>query len=114
MSAVLAGFSGLGGPARRRLPRVALLCFLALLAGFVRFHNLTDVLIGGNFYFVDADCYSRMSRAQLVAASPGTVVRWQGFENWPEGVRSHATAPMDYAIVGLDRVLRRLWPARGR
>ncbi|MEI6872275.1 MAG: hypothetical protein WCL08_08330, partial [Verrucomicrobiota bacterium] len=55
-----------------------------------------------------------MSRVQLVSASPGTVVRWQGFENWPEGVRSHATAPMDYAIVGLAGIIKWVWPTRGR
>lgn len=80
----------------------------------IRFHNLTDVLVGGNFYFVDADCYSRMSRAKQVSESPGTVVRHQDFENWPEGVESHATAPMDYAIVALERVLRVAWPEIGR
>lgn len=89
--------------------------FLLLSLGIgIRFHNLTDVLVGGNFYFVDADCYSRMSRAQQVSESPGTVVRHQNFENWPEGVESHATAPMDYAIVFLERVLRVAWPEIGR
>ena len=93
---------------------LALLWLLALLAVVVRFHNLTNVLIGGKFYFVDADCYSRMSRVELVAAAPGTVVHWQGFENWPEGVFSHATAPLDYAILGLERVLHKVWPTWGR
>ena len=100
--------------AKMRPASLALLLLLALLALVVRFHNLTDVLIGGKFYFVDADCYSRMSRVQLVAAVPGTVVRWQGFENWPEGVFSHATAPLDYAILGLERVLHWVWPTQGR
>jgi len=55
-----------------------------------------------------------MSRALRVSAEPGTVIRHQNFENWPEGVVSHATAPLDYSIVGLERVVRGLWPERGR
>ena len=75
---------------------------LLLLGAALRFHNLTTVLVGGHFYFVDADCYSRLSRVQLVLAQPGKAVRHQFFENWPEGVASHATAPMDYLIAGLE------------
>lgn len=97
-----------------RLFYLAALGFFILLSGVARFYPLTDVLIGGKLYFTDADCYSRMSRVQLVSAAPGTVLRWQGFENWPEGVFSHATAPFDYVIVGLERVLRLLWPSQGR
>jgi hypothetical protein len=80
----------------------------------IRFHNLTEVLVAGRFYFVDADCYSRMSRAQKVSEAPGIVIHHQDFENWPEGVDSHATAPLDYAIVGLERLLRLIWPGGGR
>lgn len=87
---------------------------LLVLGLGIRFHNLTEILVGGRFYFVDADCYSRMSRAQRVSEAPGTVVRHQDFENWPEGVVSHATAPFDYAIVGLERILRWTWPESGR
>jgi hypothetical protein len=87
---------------------------VALLALVIRFHNLTEVLVGGHLYFIDADCYSRMSRAQMVSKAPGTVVHYQQFENWPDGVVSHATAPLDYLIVGMERVLRTLWPVQGR
>lgn len=91
------------------------ICAVLLLVGFgIRFHNLTEVLVAGRFYFVDADCYSRMSRAQIVSQNPGTVVHHQDFENWPEGVDSHATAPLDYAIVGFERLLRWTWPESGR
>lgn len=86
---------------------------LALLAFGIRFHNLTQVLLGGHLYFVDADCYSRMTRVQMVSRAPGTVVHYQQFENWPEGVVSHATAPLDYLIVGIERVIRPIWPQHG-
>ena len=88
--------------------------FLLLLGLTLRFHNLTTVLVGGNFYFVDADCYSRLSRVRMVLADPTTPVRQQFFENWPEGVQSHATAPLDYLIAGLERVLHWCWPRSGR
>jgi hypothetical protein len=88
--------------------------FLLLLGLTLRFHNLTTVLVGGHFYFVDADCYSRLSRVRLVLADPGKPVRHQFFENWPEGVQSHATAPLDYLIAGLERLLHWGWPRGGR
>jgi hypothetical protein len=84
-----------------------------LVGLFLRFQNLTEVLVGGRFYFVDADCYSRMTRAELVSRAPGTVVRHHSFENWPAGVESHATAPMDYLIVVGERCLRWVWPRTG-
>lgn len=88
---------------------------LLLLGGAaLRFHNLTNVLVGGNLYFVDADCYSRLSRVRMVLAQPGSPVRRQFFENWPEGVQSHATAPLDYLIAGLERMLHWTWPRVGR
>ncbi len=88
---------------------------LLLLGGTaLRFHNLTNVLVGGHFYFVDADCYSRLSRVRMVLAQPGSPVRRQFFENWPEGVQSHATAPLDYLIAGLERMLHWGWPRVGR
>lgn len=87
---------------------------LLLLGIALRLHNLTNVLVGGHFYFVDADCYSRLSRVRLVLAQPGKAVRQQFFENWPEGVQSHATAPLDYLIAGLERVLHWGWPRGGR
>ena len=88
--------------------------FFLAAAGVVRFHNLTDVLVAGRIYFVDADCYSRMSRAKIISEAPGTVVVRQMFENWPEGVMSHATSPMDYTIFGLERLIRLCWPEQGR
>ncbi len=76
----------------------------ALILG-TRCANYADVFVGGHVYFVDADCYSRMTRARLVAAHPGLVVRHQNFENFPEGTTPHTTAPLDYLIVGLAAIL---------
>ncbi len=89
--------------------------FLLLALTFVcRFWNVRDVLLEGHIYFVDGDCYSRMTRAQMIAEHPGKIVRRQDFENWPQGVTAHTTAPLDYLIValkgGLDGAFRLLDP----
>ncbi len=80
-----------------------MLCLALALAA--RSWNLRDVFVEGRIYFVDADCYSRMTRALIVSEHPGTVIRRHEFENWPQGVIPHTTAPLDYLIVGLKGVL---------
>lgn len=80
-----------------------LLCLGLALAA--RCWNLRDVFIDGRIYFIDADCYSRMTRAAAVAAHPGTILRHHDFENWPQGTTPHTTAPLDYLIVGLKGIL---------
>jgi hypothetical protein len=79
------------------------LCLALALAA--RCWNLRDVFIEGHIYFVDADCYSRMTRVRLVAEHPGTIIRHHDFENWPQGIVPHTTAPLDYLILGLKCVL---------
>jgi hypothetical protein len=80
-----------------------LLCLILALAA--RSWNLRDVFIEGRIYFVDADCYSRMSRVAIIAEHPGTIVRHHDFENWPQGVTPHTTAPLDYLILAVKGVL---------
>lgn len=74
---------------------------LAVLTLAIRGHNVRNTFVEGQIYFVDADCYSRMTRAQIVDDHPGTVVRWHEFENYPAGILPHTTVPLDYLIVGL-------------
>ena len=52
----------------------------------------------GGIDFVDADCYSRMTRVRVVCAHPGEVIRQHDFENYPFGTRPHTTVPFDYAV----------------
>ncbi len=85
--------------------RIGWILLCLILALTARCWNLRDVFLEGKIYFVDADCYSRMTRARMVAEHPGTVVRHHDFENWPQGVTPHTTAPLDYLIVGLKAVL---------
>ncbi len=82
---------------------------LALLSALIlatRCANYRDVFVGGKIYFVDPDCYSRMTRVRLVTEQPGLVVRQHDFENFPAGIVPHTTAPLDYLIALLAAVLR--------
>jgi len=83
---------------KRSLRLAALLAFCVLTFA-ARCHNLRDVFVEGRIYFLDADCYSRMTRARMVAEHPGMIVRHHDFENYPQGVNAHTTAPLDYLIV---------------
>ena len=73
----------------RRVGRFALIVFeVALLSAVIlatRCANYQDVFVAGNVYFVDADCYARMTRAEMVREKPGLIVRHHAFENFPQG-----------------------------
>src|SRR5207237_4439510 len=89
------------------MPRTRLVLLIVtccLLAGGARCWNLRDVFVGGRIYFLDADCYSRMTRARQLAAGEALIIRHHDFENWPAGTTPHTTAPMDWAIVALARI----------
>jgi hypothetical protein len=73
--------------------------------GFLQVQKARLVLLPDGVHFVDGDCYSRMTRARIISAQPGTLVTRHAFENYPYGVRPHTTAPMDYLIVGFGRLL---------
>ena len=93
----------------RRVVRLALVVFeIALLTALIlaaRCADYHDVFVAGNVYFVDADCYARMTRAEMVSAKPGLIIRHHAFENFPHGTTPHTTAPLDYLIVGLSFLL---------
>ena len=59
----------------------------------------------GKVFFVDADCYARMTRVRAVCAHPGLVLKEHDFENAPVGTRPHTTVPLDYLTAGLRLVL---------
>lgn len=93
----------------RRVGYLALIVFeLAILTVLIvatRCANYENVFVAGNVYFVDADCYARMTRAEMIRAKPGLLVRHHGFENFPQGTTPHTTAPLDYLIVALSFLL---------
>ena len=74
---------------------------LALMALAIRCHNLQDVFVGRHIYFVEADCYSRMTRVQMVTSGEQLIIKHHDFENWPAGTDPHTTAPLDFLIAGL-------------
>lgn len=87
------------------------LFLLLALAVSTRCWNQREVFVGERTFFVDPDCYSRMTRVQRVLAHPGSPVHAHEFENWPGGTRPHTTAPFDYLTAGLAAVLRATGPA---
>src|SRR5439155_14498406 len=85
---------------------VVQIVFLSGLILLTRCANYEDVFVAGNIYFVDADCYARMTRVQMCRAKPGLIVRHHAFENFPQGTTPHTTAPLDYLILVLTLALR--------
>ncbi|EDY18241.1 hypothetical protein CfE428DRAFT_4377 [Chthoniobacter flavus Ellin428] len=88
-----------------------ILCLVLTLG--VRCWNIREVFVEGHIYFLDPDCYSRMTRAKMIVEHPGTIVRHHDFENWPQGVTAHTTAPFDYLIVSLKWTLDGLFKVFG-
>jgi len=82
------------------------IALLSVLILATRCANYEDVFVAGNVYFVDADCYARMTRVRMCHANPGLIVRHHSFENYPEGTTPHTTAPFDYLILGLSLLLK--------
>ena len=93
----------------QRIGRFVLIVFeitlLSVLIVTTRCANYQDVFVAGNVYFADADCYARMTRAQMVREKPGLIIRHHAFENFPQGTIPHTTAPLDYLIVALSLFL---------
>lgn len=81
---------------------IAAFCALAFT---VRCWNLRDTFVGAHIYFVDPDCYSRMTRAASIVEGGPLVIRHHDFENWPDGITPHTTAPMDWLIVAGKAIL---------
>ncbi|MCX6967839.1 MAG: hypothetical protein NTZ46_08705 [Verrucomicrobia bacterium] len=88
-------------PSWKTLGSLSLLAFLLVLTVLLRCWNHAEVFVGGKTFFVDPDCYSRMTRVQRVFEHPGTVVHRHAFENWPQGTQPHTTAPFDYLTAAL-------------
>ncbi len=89
-----------------RLARSILLLLVLLAINFGATNaNRENVFVDGEVYFVDADCYSRMTRVQRVFERPFTRIDHHEFENYPDGTDPHTTAPFDYLIVGLKLIL---------
>ncbi len=97
-------------PSRKPLASLGALLVLLALTGWLRCWNHAEVFVDGKTFFVDPDCYSRMTRVQQVFEHPGTVVHRHAFENWPQGTQPHTTAPFDYLTAALAGGLRPFTP----
>jgi len=82
------------------------IAILSVLILATRCANYQDVFVAGNVYFTDADCYARMTRVRMCEKNPGLIVRHHDFENFPQGITPHTTAPLDYLILALTVALR--------
>jgi asparagine N-glycosylation enzyme membrane subunit Stt3 len=87
------------------LPSVEIV-ILSVLILAARCVNYQDVFVSGNVYFTDADCYARMTRVRMCEKNPGLIIRHPDFEQYPQGIASLTTAPLDYAILALAVMLK--------
>ena len=93
------------------LANVLWVTFFLILTAATRCANYRNVFVTNatgtirNIYFLDGDCYSRMTRVRQILAGQG-MVHYHTFENWPIGLWPHTTAPMDYLIAGIALMLK--------
>lgn len=82
------------------------LAFVLALALGAFTWNREAVFFGGEIYFLDGDCYSRMTRVRMIEESGVRSIRHHEWENFPVGTAPHTTMPLDLLIAGLSQVLR--------
>jgi hypothetical protein len=78
---------------------------LAVVAVLAHARDAGSVFLGNAVYFVDPDCYARMTRARMLFEDGFRSIGRHAFENFPDGIAPNTTAPMDAAIVGLAGLL---------
>ncbi|MDX2079542.1 MAG: hypothetical protein SFU53_02035 [Terrimicrobiaceae bacterium] len=82
-----------------------LVLMLAALAVAAFLWNREWVFFAGDVFFVDGDCYARMTRVRLLEGAPFAPLRVHGFENFPDGTVPHTTFPLDGLILLLRWIL---------
>ena len=87
------------GSTLKNAGKAAVFFTLILLGLACQFSRWGEVFVGGDVYFLDPDCYSRMTRVQMILEGQGPFVKFHDFENAPDGITPHTTAPMDGLIV---------------
>ena len=68
--------------------------------------NRDSVFFDDAIYFLDGDCFSRMTRARMIEEGGLRSIRHHEWENFPEGTTPHTTMPLDALIAGLSQILR--------
>lgn len=103
-----------GGPTKKAPPQkslhllrtIASLFILLLLTLAPRLSNWEAIFHDGGVFFVDADCYSRMTRAGMVFRGEAFSIRWHAFENYPHGIAPHTTGGLDWLIATVAQLIR--------
>ena len=67
--------------------------------------NQDAVFYGGEVYFTDGDCYSRMTRVRMIEEEGLRSIRHHAWENSPDGTAPHTTMPLDGLIAGFSAAL---------
>lgn len=67
--------------------------------------NQEAVFYGGEVYFTDGDCYSRMTRVRMIEEEGLRSIRSHAWENFPQGTAPHTTMPLDALIAGMSAAL---------
>jgi hypothetical protein len=87
--------------------------FFLVLTAATRCANYRDIIVpdqtgaGRQIFYAngEGDCYSRMTRVREVLSGWG-IIHYHAWENYPQGIWPHTTAPMDYLIAGLALLLK--------
>lgn len=82
-----------------------LVIVLALALGAFTW-NHAAVFYGGEVFYTDGDCYSRMTRVRMIEEGGLRSIRHHNWENFPQGTTPHTTMPLDALIAGLSQMLR--------
>ena len=68
--------------------------------------NRDSVFFDDAIYFLDGDCFSRMTRVRMIEEEGLRSIRHHEWENFPDGTTPHTTMPLDVLIAGLSQILR--------
>jgi len=68
--------------------------------------NRDAVFFDDAIYFLDGDCFSRMTRVLMIEEGGFRSIRHHNWENFPEGTTPHTTMPLDVLIAALSQILR--------
>ena len=68
--------------------------------------NRDAIFFDDAIYFLDGDCFSRMTRVRMIEEGGLRAIRHHEWENFPEGTTPHTTMPLDALIAGLSQILR--------
>jgi len=68
--------------------------------------NRDSVFFEDVIFFLDGDCFSRMTRVRMIEEGGLRSIRHHEWENFPEGTAPHTTIPLDALIAGFSQILR--------